>query len=93
MTTPSHLIPTSLKLDASLKDRLEKIGVAKQRKLHWLLKEAVQRYVEQEEQTEQFRQETLRRWTEAEAGKTVTHEAVMAWLDSWGTDKEGSRPA
>ncbi len=40
-----NILPTSVKLEAVLKRRLEKIGIAKNRKLHWLLKEAIQQYI------------------------------------------------
>jgi predicted transcriptional regulator len=55
------------------------------------MKEAINRYLEQEEYTEQLKEETLTRWQEAEQGKIVSHHAVSKWLDTWGTDEESVR--
>ena len=40
----------AVKLEANLRDRLKALGVAKQRSTHWLMKEAIGRYVEIEEE-------------------------------------------
>ena len=38
-----------------------------------------------------LRRETLDRWERFEAtGEAVDHEAVAAWLETWGTDREGT---
>lgn len=88
----NHPIPKVVKLDPDIKDRLERLGKAKHRSAHWLMKEAITRYLVQEEHTEQLNQETLSRWKEAEQGKVVSHEAVSKWLDTWGMDEENDRP-
>ena len=56
------------------------------------MKEAITRYLEQEEYSEQLNQETLARWQEAEQGKVVSHQSVNKWLDAWGTIEESGRP-
>jgi predicted transcriptional regulator len=88
----SHPIPKVVKLDPEIKDRLEQLGEIKHRSVHWLMKEAIARYLEQEEYNEQLNQETVSRWQEAEQGKVVSHQAVSEWLDTWGTDEESDRP-
>jgi predicted transcriptional regulator len=88
----NHPIPKVVKLDPDIRDRLERLGEIKHRTSHWLMKEAITRYLEQEEYSEQLNQETLARWQEAEQGKTVSHQAVSKWLDTWGTDEESNRP-
>jgi predicted transcriptional regulator len=85
-------IPKVVKLAPEIKDRLDQLGKLKHRSAHWLMKEAIVRYLEQEEYSERLKQETLSRWQEAENGKIVSHSAVEKWLDSWGTDEEGDRP-
>ena len=87
-----HLIPKVVKLDSNIRDRLEHLSKVKDRSAHWLMKEAITRYLEQEEYNEQLNQETLARWQEAEQGKLVSHQAVSQWLDTWGTDEESDRP-
>jgi predicted transcriptional regulator len=76
-----HFIPKVVKLKVDIKDRLERLGEIKNRSSHWLMQEAIVRYLEQEEYVEQLKQETLIRWQEAEQGKVVSHKAVLEWLD------------
>lgn len=88
----SHHIPKVIKLEPDIKNRLDKLSELKQRKPHWLMKEAIVRYLIQEEYNEQLKQETLNRWQEAESGKIVSNKAVMDWLNTWGTENEKDRP-
>lgn len=92
MVVQHQLVPKVVKLEPSIKERLERLGELKHRKAHWLMKEAIVRYLEQEEYQEQLKQETLARWQEAESGRTVNNVAVMNWLDTWGTQDESDRP-
>lgn len=85
-------IPKVVKLDPEIRDRLERLSEIKHRSAHWLMKEAITRYLEQEEYNEQLNRETLARWQEAEQGKVVSHQAVSKWLDTWGTDEDSDRP-
>ena len=45
-----------------------------------------------EEAAEQLKQETLKRWAEAERHQVVENDSVIAWLNTWGTDHEHTRP-
>lgn len=91
MTT--HIIsPTGVKLEPKIKARLKNLAKARHRTIHWLLKDAILQYLAYEEQAEKLKQETLSRWQEAEQNKVVSNEAVIAWLDSWGTEHETGRP-
>ncbi|MBI5140697.1 MAG: CopG family transcriptional regulator [Nitrospirae bacterium] len=90
----SQLKPVGIKLSLQERERLKKLGEQKQRSAHWLAKEAISQYLDREEAAEQFRQETLNRWEEyCTTGATIPNDSVMAWLDSWGTDKEQKTPA
>jgi len=72
---------TSLKLDAETKARLQKLAQARRRSSHWLMREAIEQYVEREERREQFRQDALAAWAEYQAtGLHVTAEEADAWL-------------
>ena len=88
----SHPIPKVVKLEPDIRDRLERLGEIKHRSPHWLMKDAITRYLEEEEHNEQLNRETLARWQEAEQGKVVSHQAVSKWLDTWGTDTESDKP-
>lgn len=81
-----------VKLEVGIKERLDRLGESKDRTPHWLMKEAIERYLEKEEYNEQLKQETLTRWHEAENGKVVSHQAMTNWLDTWGTESERERP-
>ena len=41
---------------------------------------------------EELRAEDERRLAEVRAGRYVSHEAVVRWLESWGTDDPLPRP-
>lgn len=84
--------PTGVKLEPPLKAKLVKLSKLKHRTTHWLMKEAIRKYVEEEERAEKLKQETLARWQEAEQNQVVSNDEVMAWLDTWGTEKEKGRP-
>ena len=90
----SQLKPMGIKLAITERERLKKLGEKKKRSSHWLAKEAISQYLDREEAAERFKQETIDRWEEYRTtGKSVSNDAVMAWLDSWGTDNEHKVPA
>lgn len=85
--------PMAIKLPQQDRDRLQQLGVTKKRSAHWLAKEAISQYLEREEAAEQFNQETVAQWEEyCRTGKSVPHDKVMKWLESWGTDNELEAP-
>lgn len=85
--------PTSIKLDDDLKGRVQHLADARRRSAHWLMREAIEQYVEREERREAFRRDTLEAWEDYQAtGLHVTADEVEQWLATWGTDTEGSAP-
>ena len=71
-----------VKLDEETRSRLKKLGDAKSRSTHWLMKEAIHRYLEEEERYEQEKAEDMARYQEyVETGRHITQEDMMAWLD------------
>ena len=83
-----------VKLDEQTRDRLKALGEAKQRSAHWLMREAIRRYLDEEEAVESRNREADAAWEEYQrTGQAVSNEKVMAWLDTWGTDKESQCPA
>lgn len=72
---------TSIKLDPAIKERVQRLADARRRSAHWVMKEAIEAYVEREEKREQFREEAAARWRDYEAtGLHVTDEEAQAWL-------------
>jgi predicted transcriptional regulator len=87
------LSATSLKLDPGVKERLQRIALARRRTPHWMMREAVEQYVEREEKREQFRRDTLAAWEEYQAtGLFVTGEEADAWLAKLQAGKRAPIP-
>ncbi|MYL24767.1 ribbon-helix-helix protein, CopG family [Halomonas alkaliantarctica] len=85
--------PTSIKLDDALKERVQHLADARQQSAHWLMRDAIEQYIEREERREAFKQDTLKAWEEYQAtGLHVTADEVEQWLVSWGKDDEVSAP-
>ncbi|MBD9455391.1 MULTISPECIES: CopG family ribbon-helix-helix protein [unclassified Rhizobium] len=81
--------PTSLKLDGELKGRVQHLAEVRRRSSHWIMREAIEQYVEREEKREALRSETLKAWDEFQAtGLHVTTDEVEKWLSTWGADDE-----
>ena len=71
-----------VKIDRETRDRLKKLGETKQRSTHWLMKDAIARYLETEEQYEQEKAEDMARWQRyIDTGNAIPHEEVKARLN------------
>ncbi len=89
----AQLKPMAIKITDADRERLKRLGDVKKRTAHWLAKEAISQYLEREEASELFKQETVARWEEFnQTGRSISDKAVKEWLDSWGTDKELKSP-
>ncbi|MFC0267293.1 CopG family ribbon-helix-helix protein [Kushneria aurantia] len=85
--------PTSIKLDDDLKGRVQHLADTRRRSAHWLMREAIEQYVEREERRESFRRDTLKAWEDYQTtGLHATADEVEKWLASWGTDNEVPTP-
>ncbi len=81
--------PIGVKLDDKLHTRLKVLGEKYERSPHWLMKKAISEFVDREELAEQERQLLFERWNRyQETGESISHEKVVNWLETWGTDKE-----
>lgn len=84
---------TSIKIDEALKSRVQRLASVRRRSPHWIMREAIEQYVEREEARESFKQEALASWTAyQETGRHLTGQEVRDWLRSWGTDDEKAAP-
>ncbi|NNM50863.1 MAG: ribbon-helix-helix protein, CopG family [Pseudomonadales bacterium] len=84
---------TSLKIEDSLKGRVQHLANQRRRSAHWIMLEAIQQYVEREEARENFKQEALASWaTYQETSQHLTGQEVRAWLNTWGTEDEKAVP-
>jgi predicted transcriptional regulator len=90
MPTPST---TSLKLDGTMKERVHRLAAARRRSPHWVMREAIEQYVEREEKREQLRQDALAAWADYQTtGLHVTAEEADAWLAKLEAGKRASVP-
>ncbi len=84
---------TSLKIDDTLKGRVQRLASQRRRSPHWVMLEAIQQYVEREEVRESFKEEALASWSAyQETDRHLTGQEVRAWLNSWGTEVEKAVP-
>ena len=84
---------TSLKLDPELKERVQRIAAARRRTSHWIMREAVTQYVENEEKQEQFRAAALAAWSDYQAtGLHATAEEADTWLDRLEAAEDAEAP-
>ena len=82
-----------VRLDDQLEGRLSALAAKTKRSKSFLAKEALTRYIEEEERKQRENELTLARWEEyQEAGETISNEDMKEWLESWGTDKEKPCP-
>lgn len=80
-------------LDEQLESRLSALAAKTRRSKSFLAKEAITRYIEEEERKQRENELTMARWEEyQETGETVSNDAMMDWLESWGTGQEKPCP-
>jgi predicted transcriptional regulator len=80
----------SVRVPDSLKAELEMLSAATRRSKAFLAQEALGDYVRRNAWRAKALQDAL---TEADKGAFVSHEAVVAWAESLGTDQEKPVPA
>ncbi len=84
---------TSLKLEPDIKDRLKRLADARRRSAHWLMREAIEQYVDREEKREEFKRDALEAWEEYQAtGLHVTGEEASDWLRKLAAGKRVKPP-
>jgi len=90
MSSPST---TSLKLDAETKARVRRLAEVRRRSPHWLMREAIEEYVEREERREKFRQDALAAWAHYQTtGLHVTADEADSWLAKLEAGKQAAPP-
>ena len=84
---------TSLKLDAKIKQRVRRLASVRRRSPHWLMRQAIEEYVEREEKRERFRQDALAAWDHYQTtGLHVTADEADAWLAKLEAGKNSAPP-
>jgi len=83
---------TSFRLDDDLEDKLNTTAAKLRRTKGWIINDALRQYIAREERRLQMLQETEEAIADIEAGRVVSGEEVMEWLETWGTKKERKAP-
>ena len=82
-------VPLSIRIDQSLKDRLNKIARLQKRSAHSLASQAVEKLVEEHEKLQAWNQSCVDSFNEYKTtGLHVTQDEVDKWMDSWGSENE-----
>jgi predicted transcriptional regulator len=70
-----------IKLDDKVRERLKVLARKKQHSPHWIMRTAIEDYLEREEQYEKEKAEDNARWEQyLLTGRVVDHEKVEDWL-------------
>ena len=82
-----------VKLDPEIRERLKALGRLRDRSPHWLMRAAIESYLEREEHIEREKQEDMRRWQAYQlTGNSVSHETAAAWLSDLAAGKAAPCP-
>jgi predicted transcriptional regulator len=85
---------TSVKLDAAVRERLQRLAGVRQQSAHWLMREAIHQYLEREEKRERLRAEMLATWQDYQAtGQHVSADVADAWLARLEAGEDVEPPA
>jgi predicted transcriptional regulator len=84
---------TSLKLAPETKKRVSRLAEIRRRSPHWLMREAIEEYVDREEKRERFREDALSAWDHYQTtGMHLTAEKADEWLAKLEADKRSAPP-
>ena len=90
MSTASSV---SVKLGDGFYSRVKRLADTRSQTAHWVMREAIETYVEREEKREAFRQDALRAWEEyQQTGLHLTGDEVDAWLEKLEAGEDAEMP-
>lgn len=82
-----------VKVDEQLHERLRTMAELKDRSAHWIIKQAIEQYLVQEEALARDRREDRERWERyALTGDAVPNAAAIAWLDDLAAGRKAPCP-
>jgi len=84
---------TSVRIRENLSERLNKTAARLHRSKSSVINQAVEEFLDHEQQEQQRWQETLEALDSVRNGQVTSRAAVHAWLESWGSDEELPPPA
>lgn len=79
----------AIRLSEETQSRLKALGQRRDRSPHYLMKEAVEKYLSDEEALETECELMQNRWERFElTGETITHENLKSWAEGLSTNSE-----
>lgn len=85
--------PVAVKLDGPTRERIKRLADARQRSSHWVMREAIEQYVEREEKRETYRQAGISAWESYQStGLHATADEADAWLRRLENGEEAPPP-
>lgn len=92
-TTSRSTTSRGIKLDARTQERLQALGQKRDRSPHYLMKAAIESYLDREEAYEREKQEDHERYERyLLSDEAVSHEDVVAWLGALAQGQAKPRP-
>jgi len=89
----AKVAPLSVKLTPVSRERLRSIANLQRRPAHALAREAIDAYLEKQEEEMRRDQEANASWKHyQDTGLHVTGEEAIAWIKSWGTPNQLPKP-
>lgn len=76
------MVTQGVKLDEETSKRLKALGEIRDRSPHWLMRTAIERYLDAEETYEREKREDEESWQEYKMGLSISNERMMEWFDA-----------
>ncbi len=82
-----------IKLDDNTQARLKALAEKRHRSSHWLMRTAIEEYLDQQEHYEQEKSEDMARWEQyVMTGVAIEHSKVESWLGDLSQNKTSAWP-
>jgi predicted transcriptional regulator len=81
--------PLSVQLDTAVSERLTAVAAALQKPESWVVEQAIKDFIDLREWQMAAIDEGVR---QADAGQLISHDKVVAWVESWGRPDELPMP-
>ncbi len=81
--------PFSIRIDTEIKSKLEREALLEDRSAGYIAQKAIADYLDAKEYKRECLREAI---AEADKGVFISEEAMDAWVESWGTEKELPMP-
>ena len=83
---------TSVRMPDELLNELQAASEELRRSKGWIINDAAKEYLAREKCKNQMLKETQEALADIKAGRVVSGDEMMKWLDSWGADAEKAPP-